>query len=76
MIGCGPLRKCVASRDGEKSYACLVIHAVSSLRHKFAVGFHVALVNGKLDKCRMPILITACLLEVIRKLVQVLVIRK
>ena len=62
--------------DGEKSYACLVIHAVSSFRHKFAIGFHVTLVIGKSDKCRVPVLITACLLEVIRKLVHVLVIRK
>ena len=63
-------------KDREKSYACLVIYAVSSLCHKFAVGFHVALIRGKLETSSEPVMITACLLEVIRKLVQVLVIRK
>ena len=71
-----PPRKYEASRIERSSYPGLIIHALSSLCHELAIRLHVSLLKYGSIKDRKFELIKACLLEVVRKFVQVLVIGK
>ena len=76
MIGYRSSRKYEACRIERGSYPGLVIHALSSLGHELPIRLHVPLLKDGPIKDRTFESIKACLLEVVRKFVQVLVIRK
>lgn len=76
MIGYRSPRKYEAFGIERSSYPGLIIHALSSLCHKLTIRLHVSLSKDRSIKDRKFELMKACLLEVVRKFVQVLVIGK